>query len=47
LIKIEVCISPVVHKQFQPIGMKESKNQPLLDQLGGQQVRAKEKSVNN
>lgn len=46
-IKIEVSISPVVHRQFLPIEMKESKNQPLLDQLGGQPVKANEKSVNN
>jgi hypothetical protein len=45
--KVEVFTSPVVQRQYQPIGMKESKNQTLLDQLGGQQVKANEKSVNN
>lgn len=45
--KVEVFTSPVVQRQYQPIGMTESKNQTLLDQLGGQQVKANEKSVKN
>lgn len=41
--QIELCVSPVVHKQFQPIGMKESKDQLLLHQLVGRQEKANEK----